>query len=127
MLEKLVSVRKAVMVVFAAIMLACSGVFAVFYTGDENKILVFLAPLIFPVIFYGFILLAFRVLEIAGTKKTLTVFAYIILIVSSVPALIFAVISCISSFGQALPPTAFAAFGLFSGVLSAASRFLRKE
>ena len=125
MLNKLTQKKNIILIVCAAVLLILWTLTLIFGNG-EDKITVLVLSLVLPLVIYGFIRLAFKVVRIHAPLKFIRFATYFFLIFGALGAVLDA-ISFIIGFPNGLSPTLGACFALVIAMLDEAKKTIATE
>ena len=120
MLNKLVQKKNVVLIVCAAVLLML-WILTLFFSNEEDKILVLVLSLVLPFVIYGFVRLMFKVVRITAPLKFIKFGVYFFLIMG-VLSVAMGVIYFITGFPNGFSPVLSAELGMIIAVLDEAKK-----
>lgn len=125
MLEKIVNIRRILVMIFGGLLLVLWVLYLIMGSGENKTTLLILTPIL-SIVIYGFMRFAFKVVLINASLLITKIFIYFFLIVGTF-GIVTMIVGFIAGFPNGLSPALGASMGLVIAVLSEANKIIHRD
>ena len=125
MIQKLITRKNLILIIYAAVLLV-SWILALIFGNREDKLLVLILSLIIPFVVYGFVRLMYKVVHINASLKVMSFFYYFFL-VGGLLGTVMMLVEFIGGFPNGLSPTLGACGAMIIATLDSAKKTIEFE
>jgi hypothetical protein len=125
MLEKIVNIRRILVMIFGGLLLVLWVLYLIMGSGENKTTLLILTPIL-SIVIYGFMRFAFKVVLINASLLITKIFIYFFLIVGTF-GIVTMIVGFIAGFPNGLSPALGAFMGLVIAVLSEANKIIHRD